>query len=75
MRFTHTFSLAALTAGVIAQAIFEPQDFDPAAALQDLGVNVSVLPEPNNSTLTARSPFSPCALAVGLDHRAVLFKL
>jgi hypothetical protein len=75
MRLTHLVPLAALATSATAQAssaVFEPHDFDPTAALQDLGVNVSTLPEPNNSTLTARSPFSPCALAVSCSGFMIL---
>jgi hypothetical protein len=51
--------LAAFAVRVTAQA-FEPQDFNVTAALENLGVDVSELPD---SSLAARS-LQPCALAV-----------
>jgi len=58
--------LAALAARVTAQgtAVFEPLDFNVTAALENLGVDVLALPEPENSTIAERSLFQPCALAV-----------
>jgi hypothetical protein len=57
--------LAALAARVIAQtSTFEPLDFNVTAALENLGVDVSALPEPDNSTIAERSLFQPCTLAV-----------
>jgi hypothetical protein len=68
MRVAHLVSLAALAVGVAAQATFEPEDFDPTVALENLGVDVSILPGPE-SNFGARSYFATCALAVSPpDH-------
>ncbi|KAF2704599.1 FAD-binding domain-containing protein [Pleomassaria siparia CBS 279.74] len=56
----------ALAAGVITQAsgaAFEPQDFNVTAALENIGVDVSALPEPKESDLSKRSLLAPCSLA------------
>jgi hypothetical protein len=67
MRVARLVPVAALAAGVLAQATFEPEDFDPMAALENLGVDVSILSGPE-SNLSTRSYFAPCALAVSTDR-------
>ncbi|KAI4954752.1 hypothetical protein J4E86_006062 [Alternaria arbusti] len=65
MKVTCLVSIAALAAGVGAQAsdaAFEPQDFNITAALENLGVDVSVLPEPANA-LNARVSDAQCSHA------------
>jgi hypothetical protein len=63
--------LAALAAHVSAQtSTFEPVDFNVTAALEKLGVDVSVLPEPEKSTIAERSLLQPCALAVSRSEAA-----
>lgn len=67
MKVTCFVPIAALAAGVGAQAsgaVFEPQDFNITAALENLGVDVSALPEPAN-TLNARASDAQCSHAVG----------
>lgn len=59
--------LAAFAACVTAQTgagAFEPVNFNVTAALEELGVDVAVLPEYKSSTITGRSLFQPCSLAV-----------
>ena len=62
----------ALAAHVIAQAgnslpDFEPHGFNVTSALEDLGVNVSTIPDPQSSSpiLNGRSLAAKCSLAVG----------
>jgi len=62
MRCARLASVAALAAGVTAQtssSTFEPQDFNATAALEQIGVDVSSLPE-----LNKRSNTATCTLAV-----------
>ncbi|KAF2131847.1 FAD binding domain-containing protein [Dothidotthia symphoricarpi CBS 119687] len=64
MRVAHIISVPALAASVAAQAsgtIFEPQDFNVTAALEDIGVDVSILPEA--PALSKKSSFTPCSFA------------
>jgi hypothetical protein len=65
MRVVRLTSIGALAAGVTAQSgsVFEPQDFNITAALEKLGVVVSILPEPA-SLLDARSSDAQCSHAV-----------
>jgi len=69
MRCARLVPLAALAAHSSARAIdaFEPQDFNVAAALEKIGVDVATLPDPSPETsgVTLRS-FTPCSLAVRL---------
>ena len=68
MRFARIVPVVTLAARVTAQATFEPQDFNVTAALEDIGVDVSTLPEPEpeHETPGRRKRFSgtPCSLAV-----------
>ncbi|KAI8931633.1 hypothetical protein NX059_011284 [Plenodomus lindquistii] len=68
MRTTTVFLAAIVTLAVTAQSdgvTFEPQDFDAAMALHNLGFNISSLPEPqyNTNTLHDRSSSPSCSLA------------
>jgi len=66
MKVTCLAPVVALAACVGAQAsgaAFEPQDFNITAALENLGVDVSTLPEPANA-LNARVSDSQCSHAV-----------
>lgn len=73
MRVARIGLAAVLAARVTAQGngtIFEPQNFNVTAALQDIGVNISTLPdsEPETYDFSKRSLFAPCLLAVSLAH-------
>tara|TARA_R110002003_G_scaffold58_18_gene5248 strand:- start:24579 stop:24788 length:210 start_codon:yes stop_codon:yes gene_type:complete len=58
---------AALVARIAAQSSpFEPPDFNVTAALENLRVDVSALPEPGDSTIAERSGLQACVLAVGV---------
>lgn len=61
-----TFSILALAAGaaVQAQSFSEPADFNVTAALVDLGVDVSALPELDS--LSQWSSTAGCSIAVSL---------
>ncbi|KAF1835553.1 FAD-binding domain-containing protein [Decorospora gaudefroyi] len=54
-------SVAAFVAGAIAQATFEPADFNITEALLDNGVNISAIPE--LAPLAERSSLSGCSIA------------
>ncbi len=58
---------AALVAGAVSQATFEPADFNVTEALLDNGVNVSAIPE--LAPLVERSLLSGCSIAVSTDPR------
>jgi len=66
MRFTYTFPVATLAVCAVSlgTGMFEPQDFNVTAALENIGVDVSTLPE-HVSGLIKRS-LAPCSLAVCL---------
>jgi hypothetical protein len=68
MKVTCLVPIGVLAAGAAAQAsssIFEPQDFNVTAALENLGVDVGALPVPA-SRLNARYSSAQCSLAVSL---------
>jgi hypothetical protein len=59
--------LACLAACITAQngaAAFESEKFNVTKALEELGVDVKVLPKTEGSTIAGRSALKPCALAV-----------
>jgi hypothetical protein len=65
MKISSVLSLSGLGAGSLAQSgtdAFEPVDFNATAALLDVGVNVSVIPELVG--LESRSSLSACKIAV-----------
>ncbi|KAI4690216.1 uncharacterized protein J4E84_004400 [Alternaria hordeiaustralica] len=57
----YAVSFAALVAGAVSQATFEPADFNVTEALLDNGVNVSAIPE--LAPLAERSLLSGCSIA------------
>lgn len=60
MRVVHVIPIAAIVARAIA-LVFEPENFNATAALQDLGVNLSSLSSTN--ALAQRPVSAPCSLA------------
>jgi hypothetical protein len=66
MRFLEkvAFGAFAVAAGVTAQDVFEPVDFNVTEALIDNGVNVSAIPE--LAGLAVRSLLKGCSIAVRL---------
>jgi hypothetical protein len=71
MRVAFVVTGATLVVCATTQAsgdIFEPQDFNVTVALEDIGIAVSMLPEPkfDNRTVTGRYLVTPCSLAVSL---------
>jgi hypothetical protein len=64
MRFFEKVGLGALavTAGVNAQDVFEPVDFNVTEALIENGVNVSAIPD--LAGLVVRSSLKGCSIAV-----------
>jgi hypothetical protein len=63
----YAISSAALVAGAVSQATFEPADFNITEALLDNGVNVSAIPE--LAPLVERSLLSGCSIAVSTNSR------
>lgn len=61
----YAVSSAALVAGVVSQATFEPADFNVTEALLKNGVDVSALPE--LAPLAERSLLDGCSIAVSTD--------
>lgn len=72
MRAARILPVIALAACATAQAnsAMEPQNFNVAGALEDLGVDVKSLPQSGSETtdLTKRSSPKPCSLAVSPLH-------
>lgn len=62
MRFSPVVALGLLPAGIWAQDVFEPVDFNVTQALLDNGVNVSAIPD--LAGLAERSLSSGCSVAV-----------
>lgn len=68
MRAACAISIGVLATGVAAQtggSVFEPQNFNISAALENFGVDVSTLPEPAD-TLHPRSSGAQCSHAVSV---------
>jgi hypothetical protein len=67
MKLASLISLSIIAAGVSALVeVIEPQDFDVEAALENIGIDLSTLPqsEAESSTLNTRSSTASCSLAV-----------
>jgi hypothetical protein len=64
MRFLEkvAFGALAVAAGMNAQDVFEPMDFNVTEALIENGVNVSAIPE--LAGLVVRSSLKGCSIAV-----------
>jgi hypothetical protein len=75
MRFFETIALGTLaaTAGVKAQDVFEPADFNVTEALIKNGVNVSAIPE--LAGLVIRSSLKGCSIAVRSQQPYARFSL
>ena len=66
MRISPAIALGFTPAGIWAQDVFEPPNFNVTQALLDNGVNVSAIPE--LAGLAERSLSSGCSIAVSLVY-------
>lgn len=79
MRFARIVPALTLAARVTAQSTFEPQDFNVTAALENIGVDVATLPEPEEAnyetpTRAKRSLEGLCSLAVSRTEQSCMCK-
>lgn len=64
-------SLGFMAAGIFAQDVIEPANFNVTEALLDNGVNISAIPD--LAGLAERSLFSGCSIAVSVHQDGSIF--